>query len=238
MSASDVQIDFSRAIERIIQHCGDDISVVLIGSAARGKQTVQSDIDLLVLSLRQCRVHVSGFHIQIQDEGRFTRNLAEGEDFEAWCVKFGKPLYGAERWELLVRSAPTERMPKWEIKVVHGARRLFIASSLLDVGDLAAAAEELLYALGHAARGLLLKAGIFPLSRPELAQQVSDLGYAHLAVLHEDLRRGVKSESVLRIAKLYSKKLLCHLDREIYKKSAQDHSETQKTKRKKRSIGH
>lgn len=103
----------------------------------------------------------------------FLHNLRLGDDFESWCVRLGVTLSdGRGCWAAILASEESKQWPRWELKVLHGARRLFLADSLLKMGDNTAASEELVYALGHIARGLLLKSGIFPLSRPELAEQL------------------------------------------------------------------
>ena len=90
--------------------------------------------------------------------------------------------------------------------------------------------------LGHIARGLLLKTGIFPLSRPELAEQVRGLGYRHLADLHERLRKAdTPSSNDISAGLLYSKKLLVHLDRVTYSKIAQDQTKIARAKELKRA---
>ena len=65
-----------------------------------------------------------------------------------------------------------------------------MASGLLDVGDLDAASEELLFAASHVARATLLRDGVFPLSRPELPSQLdtvdSSLGRLLEALMDDD----------------------------------------------------
>ena len=46
---------------------------------------------------------------------------------------------------------------------------------LLDVGDVDAASEEMMFAASHVARAVLLQHGRFPLSRMELPSQLEDL---------------------------------------------------------------
>ena len=203
--------------ERLREKNGDEIAIVLVGSVARGCSNEDSDVDLLVIGKQRPKVAdgLSGLHIQVSSESEFNRNLTLGEDFEAWCLRFGLPLYDSGIWARL-RQLPVI-WPKWQAKIPHGARRLLMASTLLEMGDLDAATEETVYALGHVARGLLLKAGVFPLSRPELAEQVRSLGYPHLAQIHEELRsRGRSSPKMLRLAQRYGKKLLSTLDRSGY----------------------
>jgi predicted nucleotidyltransferase len=209
-----------------------DCAVILIGSAARGCRTDQSDIDILFISNEKIsRVPVmSGYHIKFSTDADFRRRLSEGEDFESWCGRYGVTLFDRGVWAK-IKACSENVWPRWETKVVHGVRRLFLASQLLRMGDRFAAREELVFVLGHIARGLLLKTGIFPLSRPELAAQLREIGYPHLADLHERLRTAYSpSPSDLFVGLHYSKKMLIHLDRMIYGKIAQDHAKMARSK--------
>jgi hypothetical protein len=218
--------DIGCVVTELQRLVGNAVSVILVGSAARNARTDDSDIDLLLVGAE--RPHVdksfSGFHIQTTGVAEFRRNLRKGEDFESWCVRLGVPVSDdSGLWAGVVASEEANQWPRWELKVVHGARRLFLANSLLEMGDNAAASEELVYTLGHIGRGLLLKSGTFPLSRPELSEQLRRLGYPHLATIHETLRTTQASPSVLRRARNYSKKLLCYLDRNAYAIFAKEH---------------
>lgn len=224
-----------KAAQDIVSACGQghDVAVVLIGSASRGKRTEQSDIDMLVVGKERpvLPFSLTGFHIQAISQADFLTNLRSGEDFESWCVRLGVPLHDSGIWAQILESPYAGQWPDWRTKVVHGARRLFLANSLLEIGDTDAAAEELLYVLCHVARGLLLKGGVFPLSRPELAEQVGALGYPKLASLHEQLRTTTSaSPHTLAIGVSYSKKLLCHLDRLVYGRCSEEHRGKRKAK--------
>lgn len=211
---------------------GDGISIVLVGSAARNLLTDESDIDLMLIGTARPVVPKSfpGFHIQSNSVAEFLRNLQSGEDFEIWCVRLGILLHDGGQWTHIVESDEARQWPRWELKVAHGARRLFLAGSLLGMGDNEAAAEELVYTLGHIARALLLQAGVFPLSRPELAGQLRALGYPHLAAIHEQLRDSEVNSRVLARALAYSKRLLCHLDRGGYAACADEQRSRAKLK--------
>ena len=50
-----------------------------------------------------------------------------------------------------------------------------MASELIEVGDIDAAIEELMFAASHIARAVLLKQDVFPLSRPELPLQLENI---------------------------------------------------------------
>lgn len=212
---------------------GDRISIILVGSAARERLTDDSDIDLMLIGTERPAVPKGfpGFHIQSSSVPEFLRNLQNGEDFEIWCVRLGIPLYDGGQWALIAGTDEARQWPRWELKVSHGARRLFLAESLLKMGDTEAAAEELVYTLGHIARALLLQAGVFPLSRPELADQLRALGYPHLAAIHEQLRGFKINSHVLAQALAYSKRLLCHLDRSVYAACAGEQRARAKLKR-------
>lgn len=174
-------------VDSLRRNQSDNFAIVLIGSASRGLWAEASDIDLLLIGTERPAMvsNLSGYHIQSVSEAEFLRNLRAGEDFEAWCVRFGIPLHDNGIWARITQSPAASEWPKWQLKVVHGARRLFLADTLLETGDRDAAAEETVYVLGHAARGILLRAGVFPLSRPELAEQVRNIGYPHLADIHQ-----------------------------------------------------
>jgi hypothetical protein len=178
---------------------------------------------------------ISGYHFKFSTEADFSRRLNAGEDFEAWCLRYGVTLLDRGAWERL-KASSADVWPRWEIKVVHGIRRLFLASQLSKMGDALAAREELVYVLGHIARGLLLKNGTFPLSRPELAAQVREIGYPQLADLHERLRTADSlSETDIAVGLRYSKKLLVHLDRTTYRNIALDQAKVTRRKDDKRA---
>jgi predicted nucleotidyltransferase len=228
--------EFYKVAAKLSQSINADCAVVLIGSAARACRTENSDIDILfVCSVRVPAIPViSGYHIKFSTEADFLRRLNAGEDFEAWCVRYGVQLLDRKAWER-IKSSSANVWPRWDIKVVHGIRRLFLASELSKMGDREAAREELIFVLGHIARGLLLKNGRFPLSRPELAEQVNELGYPELAALHERLRNAdLPCETDISLALNYSKRLLIYLDRATYGKIAREHSRIDRGKESKR----
>jgi predicted nucleotidyltransferase len=223
---SDDNMELSRVVEIIRSQERGEVSIILIGSAARGVRDENSDIDLLVLRTNHPNPvkNISGYHIQYASAAEFLRKLSAGEDFEGWSVRYGKILHDDGVWERIKSSETVSVWPNWRVKVAHGARRLLISKTLLQSGDKDAAAEEALYAAGHIARGILLRAGIFPLSRPELAEQVRKIGFPHLAAIHEELRTTDDvSERTISLAHLYSKKLLCHLDPDVYGQYATDY---------------
>lgn len=216
-----------------VRETNPNVCIVLIGSVARGTSSDRSDLDVLVLSEDTPRLPIppKGFHVASNSAVKFLDNLKSGEDFESWCVRLGIVLHDDGVWAR-VKSRPEAAVwPNWERKILHGARRLFLAGQLIEHGDIDAASEEMLYALGHAGRGLLLKAKIFPLSRPELEDQVSALKYPHLAEAHRRLRAGDNlSFEFLSQCRRYGKKLLCHLSSNLYGQCSREFQRKQRIK--------
>lgn len=194
-------------------------SVVVIGSAARGKETPKSDVDVLVIGASGSKVprRPPSFHVQMIAREDFTRRLSEGDDFPAWCVRYGLVIEGRGEWEQITNSPGARVWPDWRKKIPHAARRLMLATLLRKTKDEDAAAEETLYALGHTARALLLRSNVFPLSRSELIEQTAAAGFPHLSSLLRTLVYEEPESAVITQALLYSKKLLCHLDPVSYR---------------------
>lgn len=216
-----------------VREANPSVCVVLIGSVARGTSSDRSDLDVLVVSEETPRLPTApkGFHVASSSITKFLENLKSGEDFEAWCVRLGKVLHDDGVWAHVKTRSEVTVWPNWERKILHGARRLFLAGQLIKRGDLDAASEEMLYALGHAGRGLLLKAAIFPLSRPELEDQIRAVKYPRLAEVHRRLRLDdAVSFQFLNRCQQYAKKLFCHLSTDLYGQCAREFQRKQRIK--------
>jgi predicted nucleotidyltransferase len=209
----------TEALKRIrAQRPENEVAVVLIGSAARDTATAQSDLDLLVLATPQLEVPRTPdrLHVQSMDEQVFLERLKSGDDFAAWCVRFGVPISASKFWLELTSSPAAAVWPDWHQKIPHAARRLVLASSLVETGDVDAATEEALYAATHTGRAILLKKDTFPLSRPEMIQQLRESGHKHLSDLVKTLLFDAPSQRVVKQAVRYLKRLLLSLDRQGY----------------------
>jgi hypothetical protein len=199
------------------------ISVILIGSVARSTHASQSDLDLLVVGDQPPRVerHPDRLHVQALTTRQFTERLRAGDDFAGWCVRYGVPLVTSRGWLEIVSSPDAAVWPDWHKKVRHAARRLTLAATLLETGDILAAAEEMLYAVSHTARAILLKNGIFPLSRPEIIAQLRGTGHQHLGKLLQDLSYDEPTKAAMNRNLLYVKRLLVYLDKPVYREFVQ-----------------
>jgi HEPN domain-containing protein len=202
---------------------GAQISVILIGSVARSTHTSQSDLDLLIIGDRAAVIerHPDRLHVQTLTAKQFSERLRAGDDFAAWCVRYGVPISTSKPWLDIVSSADAAIWPDWHEKVRHAARRVTLAATLLETGDIAAAAEEMLYAVSHTARAILLKNGIFPLSRPEIISQLREANHERLAKVLQDLSYEAPNSAALNRDWRYVKRLLVFLDGPLYREFAQ-----------------
>ncbi len=223
---------FTQALEAANPAQG--IAIILIGSVARGTATPSSDLDLLVLSAdRLNRVGATdGLHVQMFTAPDFLGRLGGGDDFAGWCVRYGIPVVDHALWQEVIHSPQASTWPDWRAKINHLARRLLLAADLLKLTDVDAAKEELLYAVSHVGRALLLKQGVFPLSRPEMITQLKDSAYVALSRVLEDLLFGDPTERGIRRGVGYVKKLAVHLDRALYAEHLAARREVAKAKKK------
>ncbi len=158
-------------------------TVILMGSCARELTHDRSDIDILVIRPdehdgdRRIALDRPG-HIDLQQDTRtrFLKRLEEGDDYPAWALRFGVPVRDPGCWwDGQVRAEKSNpHWPDWRLKIGQARRRLTMAEGLLDVGDMIAASEELMFAASQVARAILLKHGEFPLSRMELPSQLQN----------------------------------------------------------------
>lgn len=142
------------------------------------------DLDILVLNGADSKVLMPGVQVTSLSVKSLTDRVLSGDDFAQWALRFGVTIHGRSVWDRLKAKLLTKApWPSAEIKKEHAAKRLRRAGELLEMNDLQAAREELGYAGNHIARAMLLRRHIFPLSRPELSDQLREVqqeGFADL----------------------------------------------------------
>ena len=190
----------------------DSATVVLIGSSARGTTHVGSDIDILVIHEDDRRIRLDrpgDIHLQQESRSRFLQRLENGDDYPGWALRFGIPVRAPDGWWAKQVAAEYENphWPDWRPKADHARKRISMSGQLLDVGDVDAASEELMFAASHVARAVLLKHGRFPLSRMELTSQLEEIA-PHLALLLGRLIEGDLDSDGLRSGAMF---LECHI---------------------------
>ncbi len=182
------------AVQRVlsqIDEAGCEPTVLLIGSAARGRMTWRSDIDLMVITADPLKRLPTPPRIHLHPETRadFLERLRDGDEFVSWAVRFGALLRDSAGWWQEVSQSQIP-WPDWRQKLVHIGKRLRTARVAIKDGDREAAEEELLMAASHCGRAILLRSESFPLSRPELPAQLSQVGELALADLLSRLIQG------------------------------------------------
>jgi predicted nucleotidyltransferase len=196
------------------------VSVILIGSVARDATTPKSDIDLLLIGTTESKLPSvpANFHVHAMKNEEFRSKLREGDDLAAWSVRYGIPIQDDGKWAAIVDSPEAKTWPRWQKKMLHATRRLVLARTLLETGDVDSASEESLYAASHVVRALLLRSQIFPLSRAELIKQAQTAGHERLAGMLTTLLFGEPDARFVKRTIQYLKKLLIHMDKSEYQR--------------------
>jgi len=172
-------------VEHVCQH-PSSAAVVLLGSAVRPVNQV-NDVDVLYIYQNE-RLRVPGRSIDV-DLRSYSANdveslLAAGNDLLGWALRFGyliceKHLYWTSLREKWLERLP---LPDPEIAAERARKADAVCRTLQEMGDIDAAQEMLLSKLTHEARARLLSRRIYPRSRPELPQQLEDIGEHDLAL--------------------------------------------------------
>jgi len=111
------------------------------------------------------------------------RLLAEGHDLLGWSLRLGSLICEQDRfWSGLQETVlPQLAFPSPEAADSRAARVERLLDEMRAIGDPDAASEQLLTLLTHRARARLLRAGVFPASRPELPAPLRQIGHPDLA---------------------------------------------------------
>ncbi|HEX8671432.1 MAG TPA: hypothetical protein VF710_06065 [Longimicrobium sp.] len=159
----------------------DVLAVVAIGSAVRAVEAAD-DVDFLIVRASEetpelgplpLDVDVLAYPAALVDD-----KLAAGHDLLGWAVQFGVLVYERQRfWSCLTeRWMNRVPLPSADHAAERAARARRLTEELRAVGDLDAAAEQNVWWLTQDARARLIRAGVYPASRPELAEQLRGIG--------------------------------------------------------------
>jgi len=159
----------------------------LVASGSAVRDVAQSDDLDLVLVYRKSRPNLLrppiGVDLQQHEADEVPKKLAKGHDFLSWAVRFGQPLFEREQWWSRLRADWNDRLSLPSAtearKRAHRAQQLH--QEMQSLGDHDAATENYVSMLTHLARATLSDAGVLPRSRPELADQLRQIGEAPLA---------------------------------------------------------
>ena len=161
------------------------LAIIASGSAVR--DVAKSDDLDLVLVYRRCRPSLPrppiGVDLQQHEAADVPKQLANGHDFLSWAVRFGRPLYDRDQWWSRLRADWNDRLslPSATEARKRARRAQQLHQEMQTLGDHDAATENYVSMLTHLARATLSDAGILPRSRPELADQLRQIGEVPLA---------------------------------------------------------
>ena len=161
------------------------LAVVAYGSAVREVES-SADLDLLfVFEGDAPEIDQPSADIDLRGYARddVETLLAEGHDVLGWAIRFGIVLWQRDGWwdDLARRWRDRLHLPSESAADERASRALRVSRELEAVGDADAAEEQRLVALTQRARAELIRAGVFPGSRPELPHQLRAIGDAALA---------------------------------------------------------
>ena len=169
-------------------------AVIVVGSAIRKVRHV-ADIDFIVIYDNNKPILNSppiDVDIRAYDENQVQKLLSEGHDLLGWAIKLGCLVFERNNYWTKLRSQWINKLifPSMEDARARANRAKKLYDELYGMGDKDAAEEQLITMLTHIARAHLIKAGIFPTSRPELPKQLREIGEEELAKeLDEALER-------------------------------------------------
>lgn len=162
----------------------DAQAVALTGSTARAKRTAISDLDYHVVGVRPAVNDLpADVDIYAGTSDALWAKLDAGDDFIHWTLRCGCIL-GDDGTFRAVAIQVVDRglWPDGSAKLARLSELCRLAERLIEVGDRDAAQDHVRATLTSAARGLLLIAGVFPLSRSELPMQLQQSRLTALAL--------------------------------------------------------
>jgi len=100
-----------------------------------------------------------------------------------WCVKFGVVLFDRSRFwnDISLEYSKNLPFPSAQIARERAEITKQRVENLLEVGDTEAALERNISYFTHLARAILIEHAVYPASRPELLQQLREIGETKLA---------------------------------------------------------
>jgi len=182
------------------------VAVIAVGSAVRPGVS-SSDLDILVICTDPTKVIPSRpleVDLRVYSAADIDSKLGTGHDMLVWAVMFGRALFQRHSfWEKVVKSwrhrlpLPSSKLARTRATAAY--RRM---TNLFQLGDADAGREQAISYLTHLARAELLETGVFPASRPELPEQLREIGEYTLAgqldrILQEESTEILQASEIL-----------------------------------------
>jgi hypothetical protein len=178
------------------------LAFALTGSTARSRRTAISDLDYHVIGERPDVSDLpADVDIYASSAERLWSKLRAGDDFIQWTLRCGCILFDTGIMRDALRCVATEGLwPDAEAKLARLPELLRLADRLIRIGDRDAAQDQVRATLTAAARGLLLRQQVFPLSRSELPEQLRSVEMDDMGLWLEQSIHEMLSLSQLRQA--------------------------------------
>jgi hypothetical protein len=177
--------EWTRAFLADASSRADILAIVAYGSAVREVES-SADVDLLFVfdgDAPELDPPPGDVDLRGYASDDVEALLAAGHDVLGWAMRFGVVLWQRDGWwdDLVARWIDRLPLPSEGAADERARKALRISHELETAGDADAAEEQRLVALTQRARAELIRAGVFPASRPELPRQLRDIGDAALA---------------------------------------------------------
>ena len=161
------------------------MAVVASGSAVRDVEQ-SDDLDLLMVyamrrpSLPRPPIDVD---LRLYEQTNALRKLEAGHEYLSWTIRYGRVLFEREAWWTRLSEVWIDRLalPSADEARERARKAKRLYDDVVAIGDRDAAAELLVSMLTNLARAALGTVGVFPKSRPELAEQLRGIGNQALA---------------------------------------------------------
>ncbi|MCY3765327.1 MAG: hypothetical protein OXH06_07855 [Gemmatimonadetes bacterium] len=175
-------------VEQLIQMAcdrADILAIVAFGSIVRNVSH-SADVDLLYVYESEKPAFVTpplDVDIKAYCKADVESLVARGQELLCWSIRFGTVLHQKDRYWSDIQQTWTRHLPLPSAAVAE--KRAERARRLLDdlrvIGDDDAVQEQSITMLTHQARACLIRARVFPASRPELPKQLRSIGELEIA---------------------------------------------------------
>jgi hypothetical protein len=160
-------------------------ALIAIGSIVR-ELSVVYDADLIHIYKSHrpdLSNHPLDVDVRVYDGNEVPGLIAAGHDLLGWALRYGRLICEHDHYwtHLQARWQTSSPLPDPTISEKRASKAEAFYRDLRSLGDSAAAHEQLISLLTHKAWARLLRAGVYPASRPELPTQLRGIGDQSLA---------------------------------------------------------
>jgi hypothetical protein len=162
-------------------------AIIAIGSAVRPLHHRKSDVDFLFVGNagpERNGDRPMDVDLRVCLPNEVDRKIRECDDLLGWALRFGRVVFDRDEYWSKLCSQWRARLPfpSPDSSVALGFRYQKFARGMIEVGDFDAALDQVVGMLTHRSRAALIRARIYPASRPELPDQLRGIGEHALAL--------------------------------------------------------